>query len=126
MKVHNPAAVHTAPTYSHGIEVPPNARWLYISGQVGAGKDGKPLDGIEAQTKQAFENLKAILASAGMSFTDTVKVTSYLINEDLIDGFRKVRAEQMGDHKPAATLVIARRLAQPGWLVEVEAIAAKA
>ncbi len=126
MKVHNPAAVHTAPTYSHGIEVPPNARWLYISGQVGAGRDGKPLDGIEAQTKQAFENLKAILASAGMKFTDTVKVTSYLINEDLIDGFRKVRAEQMGDHKPAATLVIARRLAQPGWLVEVEAIAAKA
>jgi enamine deaminase RidA (YjgF/YER057c/UK114 family) len=32
----------------------------------------------------------------------------------------------MGDHRPAATLVIARRLAQPGWLVEVEAIAAKA
>jgi 2-iminobutanoate/2-iminopropanoate deaminase len=126
MKVHNPPAVHTAPTYSHGIEVPPNACWLYISGQVGTGRDGKPLDGIEAQTKQVFENLKAILASAGMSLTDTVKVTSYLINEDLIDGFRKVRAEQMGAHRPASTLVIARRLAQPGWLVEVEAIAAKA
>jgi 2-iminobutanoate/2-iminopropanoate deaminase len=125
MKIHNPPAVHTAPTYSHGIEVPPNARWLYISGQVGAARDGKPQEGIEAQTKQAFENLKAILASAGMSFTDVVKVTSYLIHEDLIDGFRKVRAEQMGDHRSAATLVIARRLAQPGWLVEVEAIAAK-
>ena len=125
MKVHNPPTVHTAPTYSHGIEVPPNARWLYISGQVGAARDGKPQEGIEAQTKQAFENLKAILASAGMGFTDTVKVTSYLIHEDLIDGFRKARAEQMGEHKPAATLVIARRLAQPGWLVEVEAIAAK-
>ena len=126
MKAHNPPTVHTAPTYSHGIEVPPNARWLYISGQMGAARDGKPQEGIEAQTKQAFENLKAILASAGMSLTDTVKVTSYLIHEDLIDGFRKARAEQMGDHKPAATLVIARRLAQPGWLVEVEAIAAKA
>ena len=68
----------------------------------------------------------AILASAGMSFTDTVKVTSYLIHEDLIEGFRKARAAQMGDHRPAATLVIARRLAQPGWLVEIEAIAAKA
>ena len=126
MKIHNPSAVHAAPTYSHGIEVPPNARWLYISGQVGAGRDGKPLEGIEAQTRQAFENLKAILASAGMSLTDVVKVTSYLINEDLIDGFRKARAEQMGDHRPAATLVIARRLAQPGWLVEIEAVAAKA
>ena len=126
MKTHNPPTVHAAPTYSHAIEVPPNARWLYISGQVGAGRDGKPAEGIEAQTKQAFENLKAILASAGMSFADTVKVTSYLIHEDLIEGFRKARAEQMGDHRPAATLVIARRLAQPGWLVEVEAIAAKA
>ena len=126
MKIHNPPAVHAAPTYSHGIEVPANARWLYISGQVGAGRDGKPLDGIEAQTKQAFENLKAILASAGMSITDTVKVTSYLINEQDLDGFRKARAQQMGDHRPASTLVIARRLAQPGWLVEIEAIAAKA
>ena len=126
MKVHNPPTVHTAPTYSHGIEVPSNARWLYISGQVGAARDGKPQEGIEAQTKQAFENLKAILASAGMSITDVVKMTSYLIHEELIDGFRKMRAEQMGDHRPAATLVIARRLAQPGWLVEIEAIAAKA
>jgi 2-iminobutanoate/2-iminopropanoate deaminase len=126
MKIHAPATVHAAPTYSHGIEVPPNARWLYISGQVGAARDGTPREGIEAQTNQAFENLKAILASAGMSFTDTVKVTSYLIHEDLIEGFRKARAAQMGDHRPAATLVIARRLAQPGWLVEIEAIAAKA
>jgi len=126
MKIHNPATVHAAPTYSHGIEVPPSARWLYISGQVGAGRDGKPVEGIEAQTKQAFANLKAILASAGMSFTDTVKVTSYLIDEEDLDGFRKVRAAEMGDHRPASTLVIARRLAQPGWLVEIEAIAAKA
>ena len=126
MKIHNPAAVHAAPTYSHGIEVSPNARWLYISGQVGAGRDGKPADGIEAQTKQAFENLKAILASAGMGLGDVVKITSYLIDEQHIDGFRKARGQQMGDHRPASTLVIARRLAQPGWLVEIEAIAAKA
>ena len=126
MKTHNPATVHAAPTYSHGIEVPPNARWLYISGQVGAGRDGKPAEGIEAQTKQAFENLKAILASAGMSFTDVVKVTTYLIDEEDLDGFRKTRGQQMGDHRPASTLVIARRLAQQGWRVEIEAIAAKA
>jgi enamine deaminase RidA (YjgF/YER057c/UK114 family) len=126
MKTHNPSTVHAAPNYSHGIEVPPNARWLYISGQVGAGRDGKPLEGIEAQTKQAFENLKAILASAGMSFTDVVKMTTYLIDEEDLDGFRKARGQQMGNHRPASTLVIARRLAQPGWLVEIEAIAAKA
>jgi 2-iminobutanoate/2-iminopropanoate deaminase len=126
MKTHNPATVHAAPTYSHGVEVPPNARWLYISGQVGASRDGKPLEGIEAQTRQAFANLKAILASAGMSFTDVVKVTTYLIDEEDLDGMRKIRSQEMGDHRPASTLVIARRLAQPGWRVEIEAIAAKA
>ncbi|HKF72400.1 MAG TPA: RidA family protein [Stellaceae bacterium] len=126
MKIHNPATVHAAPTYSHGIEVPPNARWLYVSGQVGAGRDGKPLEGIAAQTRQVFENIKAILASAGMSVADVVKMTSYLIDEEDIDGFRKARLQQLGDHRPASTLVVARRLAQPGWLVEVEVIAAKA
>jgi 2-iminobutanoate/2-iminopropanoate deaminase len=126
MKVHNPDTVHAAPTYSHGIEVPPNARWLYTAGQVGAGKDGKPLDGVAAQTRQAMENIKAILASAGMSLADVVKMTSYLVNEEDIDAFRKARLEQLGGHRPASTLVVARRLAQPAWLVEIEAVAAKA
>lgn len=126
MKIHNPATVHTAPTYSHGIEVPPNARWLYTSGQVGAGRDGKPLEGIEAQTRQVFENLKAILASASMSLADVVKMTAYLIDEEDINGFRKARLQQLGDHRPASTLVIARRLAQPAWLIEIEVVAAKA
>ncbi len=126
MKTHNPATGHAAPTYSHGIEVPPNARWLYISGQVGAGRDGKPLEGVEAQTRQALENVKAILASAGMSIADVVKMTAYLIDEEDIDAFRKARLQQLGDHRPASTLVVARRLAQPGWLVEIEAVAAKA
>ena len=126
MKIHNPATVHAAPTYSHGIEVPPNARWLFVSGQVGASRDGKPLEGVEAQTRQAFENIKAILASAGMSLADVVKMTAYLIDEEDIDAFRKTRLHQLGDHRPASTLVIARRLAQPAWLVEIEVIAAKA
>ena len=126
MKIHSPSTVHAAPTYSHGIEVPPNARWLYISGQVGAGRDGKPMEGVEAQTRQALENIKAILASAGMSLADVVKMTSYLIDEKDIDAFRKARLQQLGDYRPASTLVVARRLAQPAWLVEIEAVAAKA
>src|SRR5262249_59738666 len=88
MKIHNPATVHAAPTYSHGIEVPPNARWLYVSGQVGAGRDGKPLEGIAAQTRQVFENIKAILASAGMSVADAVKMTSRLIDETALHASR--------------------------------------
>src|SRR5277367_6150266 len=78
MKVYNPPAVHAAATYSHGIEVPPNARWLHISGQIGIGPDGKMKDGIEAQTQQVWENIKAVLAAAGMGIGDLVKITTYL------------------------------------------------
>jgi enamine deaminase RidA (YjgF/YER057c/UK114 family) len=126
MKVYNPPAVHAAATYSHGIEVPPNARWLHISGQIGIGPDGKMKDGIEAQTQQVWENIKAVLAAAGMGLENLVKITTYLTDESLIDGFRKVRSQQLGDHKPTSTLVVIKRLAVPGLLVEVESVAAKA
>jgi len=126
MKIHNPPSVFPGSTYSHGIEVPANARWLYVSGQVGAAKDGKPREGIEAQTDQAWENLKAILASAGMSMENVVKITTYLVDENHIEGYRKGRAKHLGDFRPASTLVVVKRLAIPAWLVEVEAVAAKA
>jgi enamine deaminase RidA (YjgF/YER057c/UK114 family) len=126
MKIHNPPSVAPGPTYSHGIEVPANARWLHISGQVGSTKDGKMREGVEAQTDQAWENLKAVLASAGMSMENLVKITTYLTDESLIDGYRKGRAKHLGDFRPASTLVVVKRLAMPGWLVEVEGVAAKA
>ena len=126
MKIHNPASVFPGSTYSHGIEIPANARWLYVSGQVGVAKDGTPREGIEAQTDQVWQNLKAVLASAGMGMENVVKITTYLVDENHIDGYRKGRAKHLGDFRPASTLVIAKRLAMPGWLVEVEAVAAKA
>ena len=126
MKVYNPPSVHTAPTYNHGVEVPPNARWLYISGQIGIGADGKMKDGIEAQTQQVWENIKAVLAAAGMGLENLVKIMTFLTDENDIDGFRKVRSQQLAGNKPASTLVVIKRLAMPGLLVEVEAVAAKA
>jgi enamine deaminase RidA (YjgF/YER057c/UK114 family) len=126
MKIHNPSSIFSAPSYSHGIEIPPNARWLYMAGQVGAGADGKIKDGVEAQTDQVFRNLKAVLAAAGMGMENLVKITTYLTDENSIAAYRKGRAQHLGDFRPASTLVIVKRLADPGWLVEVEGIAAKA
>jgi 2-iminobutanoate/2-iminopropanoate deaminase len=111
--------------YTHGIEVPPGARWLHVSGQVGRAPDGSTPNTIGGQTENCFHNISAILAEAGMSFADVVKVTVFLTRDSDIAGFREARDRVTGDARPASTLLVVSRLAQPEWLVEIEAIAAK-
>src|SRR5215212_3556700 len=51
---------------------------LYLSGQLGIGADGKLPDGIEAQTRQALDNVGAILKRAGLSHSDVFHCTAML------------------------------------------------
>ena len=51
---------------------------LYLSGQIGVGPDGKLPDGIEAQTRQALENVGVILKRAGLGFEDVFHCTAFL------------------------------------------------
>jgi 2-iminobutanoate/2-iminopropanoate deaminase len=127
MKTHNPAAV-AAPggPYSHGVEVPPNARWLYLAGQIGTAADGSLGSSLEAQADQCWRNIKAILAAAGMGVENLVKVTHFLTRAEDVTAYGKVRALHIGDARPASTLLVISALARPGLLVEVEAVAAKA
>ena len=111
--------------YSHAVEIPPNARWLYVSGQVGMMPDGELAAGFEAQTEQAFANLKAALAAAGMGFADVVKLTYYLTDAANVALLRKVRDRFIVDPPPAATLAVIKALAAPELLFEIEAVAAK-
>jgi enamine deaminase RidA (YjgF/YER057c/UK114 family) len=125
-RMRNPAAV--APPggrYSHAVEVPANARLLYISGQIGAATDGAVPSGIVAQTENCWRNILAILADAGMGIADLVKVTIFLTREEDIAAYRDARDRIIGDARPASTLVVCSRLVRPEWLVEVEAVAAK-
>jgi len=127
MKIHNPRTI-AAPigAYSNGIEVPPNARWLHVAGQVAVRKDGTVPATIAEQTTVAWDNVAAILASAGMKITDIVKVTQYLTDPAHFAGYVSARARFLGDHRPASTVVMISALVKPELLVEVEAIAAKA
>jgi 2-iminobutanoate/2-iminopropanoate deaminase len=112
--------------YTHAIEVPPGARWLVVSGQVGVEPDGSTPEDIGAQTENCFQNIAAILADAGMSLADVVKITVFLTSADEIAGFRAARDRMTGEHRPASTLVVVSRLARPEWRVEIEVLAAKA
>lgn len=114
-----------AGNYSHGVEVPPGARWLYLAGQVGTNPDGTAPPDIAAQSDRVFENIKAILAGAGMTIADLVKLNVLLVPSADLPAFREVRNRHLGDHKPASTLAVISALASPAFLVEVEAIAAK-
>ncbi len=111
--------------YSHAIEVPPDARWLYISGQVGIRPDGEVPADIESQADQAFANVIAILADAGMSVADLVKVTSFVVGSEQIPAYRNAREKHLGYADPASTLLVIDALARPDLKIEVEAVAAK-
>lgn len=122
MKIHNPNTV-AAPggPYSHGIETPPNARWLHIAGQIGVAPED-----FDGQADQCWRNIKAILAAPGMGVENLVKVTHFLTRAEDIAAYGRVRSRHLGEARPASTLLVIGALARPGLLVEVEAIAAKA
>lgn len=127
LKYHKP---DTAPppfsNYSPGVEVAPGARWYFISGQVGANLEGKILEGEEAQHVQTWENVMALLASAGMGAGDIVRINAYVTQDSGIPIYREVRDRFMGEHRPASTLLVISGLASPDMLVEIEVVAAKA
>jgi 2-iminobutanoate/2-iminopropanoate deaminase len=126
LKLHNPTSVHAPVSpYSHGIEVPPNARWLAVSGQVGVRPDGQTPPDSAAQIAQAWENLVSVLQSAGMGVRDVVKVTAFLVNRDDIQAWRQARDRYLQGHRAASTLLLVAGLASPDWKVEIECVAAK-
>ena len=110
--------------YAHGVVVEPDCRWLHISGQVGIHPDGTMAEGAEAQLEQAFENLFAVLAAAGMDKRDLVKLTVLLTASDQVGLYRSVRDRCLEGAVAASTLLIVAGLASPAFLVEIEAVAA--
>jgi len=125
--MHNPSTVPApASAYSQGIEVKPNARWLYISGQIGASPDGKIAKGAAAQADAAWCNIANLLKAAGMDMNDLVKITTFVCNPADVPAVRAARDKYIGGAKPASTLIVVAALASKDWLIEVEAIAAKA
>ena len=112
--------------YSQAVEAPASCRWLHISGQVGATPDGKILEGFPAQAEQTWKNILAILKSAGMGVQDLVKVGIFITRTGDIADSRRLRDEALQGAAPASTMLIISAMAHSDWLVEIEAIAAKA
>ena len=113
-------------TYSQGVEVPSNARWLYVAGQVGVKPDGEVAGNSKAQVDQAWKNVIAVLKSANMSTEDLVRVNVYITDPADVELNRASWKKISKNGGPAITMVTVKRLSHPDWTVEIEAIAAKA
>jgi 2-iminobutanoate/2-iminopropanoate deaminase len=124
---HDPAAVYPPyDGYVHAVEVPAAARTLYVSGLNGFEADGvtMPPD-FEGQARLVWRHLGAALAAAGMGYDDLVQLRFYLASAaDDPTNVALIR-EHLGDHRACRTVVV-QQLLEPEWLVEVEAVAARA
>ncbi len=96
---------------------------LFLSGQGGIDpKTGKIVEGgVEAETRQAMENIKALLEEAGTDFTKAVKTTCFLADMNDFAKFNAIYAEYFTT-KPARSCVAVKDLPL-GFLVEVEVVA---
>ena len=98
---------------------------LYCSGQLGLVPDtGKLAEGVEAQVRQALDNLGAVLRAAGMDYADVVKTTVFLTDMGAFAAVNAVYAKYFEGDCPARSAVQVGALPK-GALVEIEAIAVK-
>jgi enamine deaminase RidA (YjgF/YER057c/UK114 family) len=124
----NPGGLSKPPGYTHVVEITGPGRVVYIAGQLGLDRDGKPVGApgdFRAQAVQAFVNLKIALAAAGAGFEHVVKINNYVVDIAAnIGSFREVRDRYLNvAAPPASTAVGVPGLARPGALFEIEAIA---
>jgi 2-iminobutanoate/2-iminopropanoate deaminase len=117
--------------YSHGV-IAPAGEIVVVAGQVGMNRAGKlvsPGD-VGAQTKQALDNVRAVLNAAGCGMGDVIRFQTFLTHASDIEGFMQARHEVFPGHFPGGvyppnTLLIVSRLVKPELLVEIEAMAVK-
>lgn len=109
--------------YSQAIEA---GGMIFLSGQLPIDPaTGTMPEGIEAQTRQSFANIKAILAEAGCTVDHIVKTTVYLADMSLFAPMNEIYAQQFSGAFPARSAFAVKELPKQA-LVEIEVIAVKA
>ncbi len=111
--------------YNHGLLVPPGASLLVTSGQLGIGVDDHIPPDVEGQAVLCFEAIGAILAEAGMSYADVIRISAFVTRREDFAPYMAVRDRYTLEPKPVSTLIIVSGFTRPEFLVEVEVTAAK-
>jgi enamine deaminase RidA (YjgF/YER057c/UK114 family) len=122
----NPEQLPTPASYTQVI-VATGSRLVFVAGQVADDARGDLVapGNLAAQARQAFANVGRALVAAGARPDQVTKLTIYVVDHrpEYLPDISEARIAVFGDHKPADTLVGVQTLAEPGYLIEVEAIA---
>lgn len=116
--------------YSHGV-IAPGGELVVVAGQVGMSPNGHVAVGdVAAQTKQALDNVRAVVEAGGCSMRDVIRLQTFLTRAEDIPGFMKARSDVFPGYFPDGgyppnTLLVVSRLVRPELLVEIEAIAVR-
>jgi enamine deaminase RidA (YjgF/YER057c/UK114 family) len=122
----NPPELPTPESYTQ-VVVTTGSRLVFVAGQLADDPQGNlvaPGD-LAAQARQAFANVGRALAAAGARPDQVARITIYVVDHrpEHLPQISQARIAVFGDHKPADTIVGVETLAEPGYLIEVEAIA---
>jgi 2-iminobutanoate/2-iminopropanoate deaminase len=110
--------------YSDAVAVSHPVRWLFTSGTPGLMPDGTLPDTFELQAEQAWKNIFSALQKASMGPEHLVKIVQYLVHAEDLTAYGVIRTRFLGDCRPASMLLVAAALPKPGFLIEIEAVAA--
>lgn len=117
----------TPPGYSYAASAP--GELVFFAGQVALDADGKMVgvDDFAAQVRQAFANLRLVLAAAGCSPESVLRITYCIVGltRERLLAMRAVRDEVFPVHRPASALLGVAALFMPEALIEIEVVAAR-
>lgn len=122
---HNPSegVYATGGDWIHAMEVRGAERLLFVSGTMGLRPDFTAPPTLDAQLVCVWDNLRAILASAGMTTDNIVRLTSYLRDPAYAEANARARNAALGERRIPTTAIVAQTL-ESDWLVELEIVAA--
>jgi enamine deaminase RidA (YjgF/YER057c/UK114 family) len=109
--------------YVHAMEVRGAQRLLFVAGTMGLDPSGTPGTTLAEQLDLIWSNIRAILAAAGMTVDNIVRLTSYLRDASYAEANAVARVAALGGRTVPTTAIIAETLVSD-WLIEIEVIAA--
>ena len=117
-----PEGMHHPTGYTHVVKA---GNLAFLAGQTATDSSGNVVGvgDVEAQADQVYANIKTALASVGADLSSLIKTTTYLTRAEDIDGYRRARVKHIPTDLPASTLLFVTGLANPQYLIEIEAIA---